>query len=190
MAIDPDLRLITVQPFTRINDGWIITDGFMHEVLDSFDHKQSYCNFNDKYTIEFADQDLHQSAFLHVITETIFDYPHNADGEKTMKPIAVFRPFVLVSVPGALQDLKNLGFQTFDRWWDESYDLIPDPTQRLCAVVDIVKSVCEKDISDLKAMLKDMHDVLQHNYDHYYNNLLQQQLTKFDLACQANLEIR
>lgn len=190
MAKDPDLRLITVQPMTRINDGWIIADRFLHEVLDSFDHVEPYCNFDDDYTIEFADKDLHQSAFLHVVTETIFDYPHNANGEKTMKPIAVFRPFVLVSVPGALQDLKDLGFQTFDRWWDESYDQVQDPTKRLYAIMDIVQSVCATDVQDLRNMLGDMREVLIHNYNHYYKNLLQDQLIGFDLACQANLAVR
>lgn len=190
MALENNLNLITTQPFTRIKEGWKITDGILKKLLGNFNHSTKYSNFNDTYSIGFADPALHQQAFLHVVTETIFDYPHNANGEKTFKPIACFRPFVLVCVPGALQELRDLGFKTFSNWWDESYDLIKDPTERIYAIFDLVKWTCNKDLNDLKTMLYQMQPVLEHNYSHYYNNFLSDQLIKFDKACYENLKPR
>ena len=40
-----------------------------------------------------------------------------------------------VSAPYTTDMLKYLGFQTFDDWFDESYDHILDPHKRLDAVV-------------------------------------------------------
>lgn len=185
-----NLNYIIITPFTRIKEGWQITNKLLNNLVNNFDHSTKFINFNDTYSITLADPELHQRAFLHVVTETIFNYPHNANGEKTFKPISVFRPFVMVCVPGALQDLRDLGFKTFSDWWDESYDCIQDPTERIYAIVDIVKWVCKQDLDDLKKMLYQMQPVLEHNYDYYYNNFLTDQLTKFDQACYENLKPR
>jgi hypothetical protein len=182
--------MITTTPFARINDSWCINDATLNTLLSTFSHETAYTNFNDNYSIHNADPELHQRAFLHVVTETIFNYPHNANGEKTMKPIACYRPFVLVCVPGALQDLKDLGFKTFSNWWCEDYDLIIDPVDRLYAILDVVKWVCGHDVSDLTNLLSQMQPVLEHNYNHYYNTLLSEQTKIFDQACRKNLKPR
>ena len=107
-----------------------------------------------------------------------------------MKPIMNFRPFVLLCVPGALQELKDLGFKTFSDWWNEDYDQIVDPTQRLYAILDIVKWVCNQELDDLKQLMEQMRPTLEHNYQHYYNSLLSDQIKKFDQACCDNLKPR
>jgi hypothetical protein len=190
MAREYTLKLLTVQPFTRINDGWKINDPGLKNLLQNFDVTRAYSNFEDSYSVQLADPLLHQRPFLHVVTETIFDYPHNANGEKTMKPIMNFRPFVLLCVPGALQELKDLGFKTFSDWWNEDYDQIVDPTQRLYAILDIVKWVCNQELDDLKQLMEQMRPTLEHNYQHYYNSLLSDQIKKFDQACCDNLKPR
>jgi hypothetical protein len=190
LAQDREPVLINLRPFHRICEGWPIKDELLKQLLAEFDYDSSYKNFEDNYSIEFADTELHQRAFLHVITETIFDYPHNANGEKTMKSIASFRPFVIVGVPNSLRDLKNLGFKTFSSWWSEDYDQIEDPTERIYAVYDIIKWICSIEPDQLKAMLVEMQPVLEHNYNYYYDCFLNDQLAKFDLACQENLKPR
>ena len=40
-------------------------------------------------------------------------------------------PFVMVNGHGSISKLKELGFKTFDKWWDESYDDEPNETDRL-----------------------------------------------------------
>lgn len=190
MVQDNDLFLVSIVPFTRINENWKIKNKHLKTLLENFDSDKIFSNFNDNYRLMNADPELYQQAFLHVVTETIYHYPHNADGEKTFKPISCLRPFILVSLPGALQNLKNLGFKTFSDWWDESYDSIQDPDDRMLAIIDIIEDICTKDIIELKEMLLDMQHILNYNYKHYYDRFLQYQILKFEQSCIDNLKPR
>ena len=184
------IEFITVTPFNRIKEGWKIADQNLLELVNQFDPTTSYSNFVDPYDCQQAEPDLYQQAFLHVVTETVFDYPHNAYGEKTFKPVSCLRPFVMLNVPGALQELQDFGFKTFSNWWSEDYDSILDPTARLLAVLDIIKWVCEQDVVKLKNLMLDMQPILEHNHYHYYNKFVPQQIAKFDIACRKNLKPR
>jgi hypothetical protein len=111
---------------------------------------------------------LWQQSFLHIVNETVFYEPKLHLTEKIFKPIISSRPFLLVSAPGNLQYLKNYGFQTFDRWWDESYDRIQDPSARLDAISQQLTDVCRKPRAQLLEMFKDMRSVLEHNKKHFF----------------------
>ena len=65
--------------------------------------------------------------------------------------------------------LRRYGFQTFDQWWDESYDEIEDPIARLQAVVQIVRDISKLSNADLEKMLVDMQSVLNHNHSWFYS---------------------
>jgi hypothetical protein len=103
-----------------------------------------------------------------------------------MKPIASKRPFVLVSTPGGLKHLQKLGFKTFNDFWDEEYDNIIDPTQRIKALADIIEDISNRSLSELQAMCIKMSDILEYNFDyhrkHFYNN----EVKKFKLTCCVN----
>lgn len=184
------MNLITVQPFDRINDKLIIHDAKLLYLLQSITKTFQYSNFEDSYDVQQADSLLHQRAFLHVVTETIYDYPHNSYGEKTFKPIVNFRPFILVSIPGALADLQCAGFKTFSQWWDEGYDQIQDPIDRMLCIVNLVTDIANKPLAVVKQMCHDMQEVLVHNHTHYYQTFQSQELKKFDQLCKLNLQPR
>lgn len=61
--------------------------------------------------------------------------------EKTFRSIAAKTPLVLMGVPGILQDLRNLGFQTFGSYIDESYDQIQNEQDRVNKVSDTVNDI-------------------------------------------------
>jgi hypothetical protein len=116
----------------------------------------------------FQEFKLWQRSFLHVVNETVF-YDHKLHlTEKVFKPIVASRPFLLVAAPGNLQYLKNYGFQTFDRWWDESYDSIQDPSARLDAISQQLADVCRRPWTEILQMFKDMRPVLDHNKKHFF----------------------
>lgn len=50
--------------------------------------------------------------------------------EKVAKPLVALRPFVVFSTQGTLQLLRDIGFQTFHKVIDESYDQEPDHERR------------------------------------------------------------
>jgi hypothetical protein len=51
------------------------------------------------------------------------------------------QPFILAATQGSLQYLREYGFKTFDSVWNEDYDNIPDPAQRLLAIVELMSEI-------------------------------------------------
>jgi hypothetical protein len=112
---------------------------------------------------------LVDASFLYVINETDYnanlnitrDYVHFS--EKTLIPLMQHKPFVITTGPNYIKNLKKNGFKTFDKWWDESYDEIIDNKERILAVLDIVKYINNKSISELESMKNEMKPILFHN---------------------------
>lgn len=110
-----------------------------------------------------------QESFVYVVTETCFwDRKYHLT-EKIFKPIVSRMPFILIGPAHNLSYLKEYGFETFSSWWDESYDAIEDPVTRLKAATQTLSDICKKDYRELEAMLKDMSDVLNYNYNRFYS---------------------
>jgi hypothetical protein len=114
------------------------------------------------------DEYLQQSAFWHIVSETVFYYPKLHLTEKIFKPIVHRRPFMLVAAPGNLAYLKSYGFKTFDRWIDESYDTIQDDDVRIQAVCDQLAKLCKLSKKELDGMNKEMQEILDYNFNHFY----------------------
>ena len=113
--------------------------------------------------------ELFQSAFVHLVTETVF-YPRKQHlTEKIFRPIVMCRPFILAGAVGNLAYLRSYGFQTFSKWWDESYDEETDAEQRLTKIADIIADLCQLSHAELQAMYIDMLPVIEHNQQHFYN---------------------
>jgi hypothetical protein len=108
-------------------------------------------------------------ALFHVVTETVYFDPKLHLTEKVFKPIAAKRPFFLVAAPGNLAYLKSYGFRTFDRWIDESYDQEPDHYIRIEKITEQIKQLCALPMEELKKMHIEMQEVLEYNFNHFYN---------------------
>ena len=105
-----------------------------------------------------------QESFCYLVTETCFWERKHHLTEKIFKPIISRMPFVLAGPAHNLKYLREYGFQTFDQWWDESYDDIQDPVQRLSAIGDVMAWICGHSLEQLQDMLIAMQPVLEHNY--------------------------
>ena len=123
---------------------------------------------NDGAYLEMRYETPINTSFLHVVMETVFDSCKQHFTEKTFKPIVLQQPFVLVGSAHILKHLRNYGFQTFDQWWDESYDTIEDPQERLHACAKIVNDIAATDTADLYELREKMSSVLEHNRRHFY----------------------
>ncbi len=115
-----------------------------------------------------AELKLNQSALWHVVSETVFYYKKLHLTEKIFKPIVSRRPFILIAAPGNLAYLKSYGFKTFDRWIDESYDNEQDDDKRISMAVSQLEKLCELSMDELRDMQKEMQDILDYNFDHFY----------------------
>lgn len=140
----------------------------------TYDGPVAPCSFdehtNSSAEIEFTKLTPWNTSFLHVVNETVWqDKIHFT--EKVFKPIVLHQPFVVLQAPGSLAYLRSYGFRTFSDWWDESYDTIEDPDQRMQAIADIVNSIGAKSIEELETMRTEMAGVLEHNFRHFYENI-------------------
>ena len=71
------------------------------------------------------------------------------------------RLFVMFSGYKFLQNLQQIGFQTFGNVIDESYDQIPDNQQRWSAAFEQVKKLCNMDQQEV---FEKISPVVEHNY--------------------------
>ena len=129
--------------------------------------------------------DESMESFVNVVTETCFWESKQHLTEKIFKPIVTKQPFLLLGCAGNLQYLRSYGFKTFDYWWDESYDDIHDPIQRIHAVNDILEKICSYDNKRLESILAEMQPILDHNYNLFYSrqfvdNAWNELITKLD----------
>jgi hypothetical protein len=111
-----------------------------------------------------------------VSIESVFEHPHAYLTEKTFKAIVMKRPFVIVGSVGSLAKLRELGFKTFDGFWNEDYDQEPEPNQRLKKVLDITNRISQLSVADLQQMCYNMQDILEHNAVHYREHYAKQLL--------------
>jgi hypothetical protein len=133
-------------------------------------------NTTGSLSADFGHQEfeLWKSGLWHIVTETVFYHDKLHLTEKIFKPIVSQRPFMLAAAPGNLAYLKSYGFQTFDQWIDESYDLIQDPDQRLQAIVNQTQRLCAMSDSELRQMHQEMQPVLEHNFNHLWSGFKRQ----------------
>jgi hypothetical protein len=105
-------------------------------------------------------QIYNQTAYS-IVTETNADNRYSFFCEKTFKPMLARRLFVMFSGYKFLENLRNLGFQTFDNVIDESYDLILDDQTRWQAAFEQVMRLC--DMNQLEVFEK-ISQRVEHNY--------------------------
>lgn len=85
--------------------------------------------------------------------------------EKEIKPILHKHPFIIYNLPGALKSLRAMGFLTFGKWFDESYDDEVDDIKRLSMIVLEIKRLSEISDDIWNAWLIEMKPILLHNYN-------------------------
>jgi hypothetical protein len=107
----------------------------------------------------------HNSSFVNVVTESLINNGAIFFSEKIFKPIFCAQPFILIGNPNSLSKLKEYGFQTFDRWWDESYDTELNFTKRLEKIIDVMEEISTWDQEKMYKITKEMESVFINNFN-------------------------
>jgi hypothetical protein len=117
--------------------------------------------------------DLHNSrnSLVQVVTETDFYKDKLHLTEKVFKPIVSGQPFLLLAGRGNLSYLRQYGFQTFSDYWDESYDDLTDPGDRVGAVVTQLEQLASLSHQQQQSMRRDMQHIIEHNFNHLFFDL-------------------
>lgn len=108
--------------------------------------------------------------FVWISNETYFDQKNFTLGqhisEKTFKAIQYKTPFIINGDRNTLAYLKHLGFKTFEDFWDESYDSLPNIEDRQEKIIQILKSFKQQNIQDL---YRRIIPILEYNFNHLVN---------------------
>ena len=113
--------------------------------------------------------DYHNQSYWNIAPGTFFEYePYRISvNEKQFKSIVAMQPFIFLAEPRMLEFVKSLGYKTFSKWIDESYDDTLDDVARMNKIVHEVEKLNNLSYSDMSVMLKDMLPVLTHNIELY-----------------------
>ena len=150
-----------------------IEDDYINNVLNGYDfmvaqNKKVVDYELTPYLSGFGNEskELYQQTFFSIVQETEFSLWQQASTEKIIQPMMHCHPFVVIGSPYSLKNLKRLGFKTFDKWWDESYDNEENNWIRLKKVYEVIKYLLNKSEEDLYEMINDMKNVLEYNQNH------------------------
>jgi hypothetical protein len=108
-------------------------------------------------------------SLLYLVTETVATGRRQHLTEKTFKPIALGMPFVIVGPRGSLKYLRSYGFRTFEGIWDESYDDAEDDV-RIARIASLLRSLDELPVEAKQLLFDQAQKVVEHNWNHFYNN--------------------
>ena len=112
----------------------------------------------------------YEDSYFSVISETTFYSNIESQSsrfitEKTFKAIALKHPFIIVSISGSLEVLKELGYKTFSPWINESYDQEKDDLNRMLLIVDEIKRLSNLPPAELESFLIAAKEICEYNHN-------------------------
>jgi hypothetical protein len=109
---------------------------------------------------------MYSDTFCSIVTESSFLDITTYISDKTLSAIFNQMPFIIVGPPYALKTAKDMGFKTFSKYWDESYDNELNHTKRMHKIFKLIDELSEYTISELTSMQEDMQSILIYNKEH------------------------
>jgi len=149
---------------------------FRNKVYDGFEkikplipmHVDQINLQENQFKVNSLSSDFYQNTYFSVVTSTFAlskEEPSVGFTEKEIKPILYKHPFLINNLPGALKHLRSMGFLTFGKWFDESYDEELDDFERMHKLVLEIKRLSVIPNRMWDKMLREMEPILLHNYN-------------------------
>lgn len=158
-------NLLVTDPKTRINDLFVGEGSPLDMSIPLQSSKDPLIQGRPNQDHRFY-ADFYRYIGIDIVTETAMHYPYPLITEKTYRPIASGRPFIILGPYRTLEFLRSLGFSTFPSIIDESYDLIYNPEQRFLSVCQTIKKIVDQPIEQTIADIKSVRESLLHNQYH------------------------
>lgn len=166
-----DLRKLGMNSFSKRFTKWL--KRCPYDISSKNDVKNKWSN---------ATYEAIQSADFHLMVETHFDqrsftgkfefdrkFGPSSITEKAYKAIACSRPFITFATPYFLEDLRNLGYNTFSPYIDESYDTEVDNVKRLNLIVAEVQRICNLSEDDYSQLVANCRSIAEFNQTYFKN---------------------
>ena len=116
------------------------------------------------------DQDIYEKPYndtaCSIVSETNDNDYEVFMTEKIWKPIIAQQLFVVHGNYLYLQKLRDMGFRTFNNYFEEAYDLDRDPDMRINTIVDVCDRLRDAPWQDIYLQSKALRE---YNYNNFFN---------------------
>jgi len=123
-----------------------------------------------KYPYYGLDHEIVETPYNHsavsLVSETNVSNEKMFFTEKIWKTIIAKHIFIVHGKPYYLKKLKEMGFKTFENFFDESYDTETNPDEKIKKII----TLCEKiQKLDYKKLYEETEKIRNHNYNIFFN---------------------
>ena len=122
-----------------------------HQVRDQYDPT---CNTN------LSILDHYHRFDLEIVSETYCHGPAFLPTEKTIRPLLYHKPVMIYAARHFLRHLRDMGFQTWGNYWDESYDELEGPDRWQAMLLQL--AILNRD-DNWRPRSREFQDILVHN---------------------------
>lgn len=122
----------------------------------------------------------YRETFVSVHVESRFAQPTGNYSEKAIQSVVYKTPFILLAPPYTLKSMREAGYKTFNKWWDESYDEEENHVLRLKKIVEIIDWIETLSYDELFVMYTDMRNTLEYNFRKAIDNTQTGTITESD----------
>jgi hypothetical protein len=139
---------------------------YLNEDFEELYHRLPLIADTDVFSTNYAlnlNTDYYKDYPINVISETLFFSAATFASEKIWKPMLMEQIFFVMAAPFYLQSMREMGFQTFDPFIDETYDTILEPLDRATEMVRSLKKVIKLDDKGFQQLLDNCRPILKHN---------------------------
>jgi hypothetical protein len=140
------------------------------EIQQKWPLSSTYYSSDSSAVIDWNDTERFN---IHLVAETIFNTKKTHLTEKILKPIVMGQPFILFSSPNSLSYIKQYGFKTFNRLWDESYDTILGHDERFENIIKLIKSINSLGDYEFRQLMDQALLIAEYNRKHFFSEKFQ-----------------
>lgn len=128
------------------------------DLSDTINRTQGY-DANLKY-----DHQHYDKTFMSIVCSPFPERTNSIQcSASTIYPMYFYHPFILIGNRHSIKKLKEHGFKTFSKWFDESYDEEECMLTRMMMACKEIKRLGRLPPSTWRKMIKEMTPVLEHN---------------------------
>lgn len=106
--------------------------------------------------------------FVDIVCETFSVGSAFQPSEKIARPLLTKNPFIVFGPVNFLRNLKQLGFRSFNKFWDETYDDFAG-VARINAIEILIQKIAKCGKIELNEIYNKMLPILEHNYCLYHS---------------------
>lgn len=130
--------------------------------IDGFTVQQQFETLNSYVTANRSILDHYHRFGIELVAETYCSGNTFFPTEKTVRPLMALKPMIVYGPRYYLSRLRDMGFNTWNHLWDESYDLLEGP-QRWASIKTVLKHLSALNNNEQAQLLTAAQTVCERN---------------------------